>query len=738
MLEILHNPKGQQHPYEQGAEERFPREPLAGEKFTIGIVTRPPGAAKSVKVYTHPPAVAVDALLQADWQAKLEEGVGAEFLDRLVRVEQDVWHAELTAPPVGKKLHYWIESEGQRTADFILHGETWQISVLPDNRIRQIFNGGKPAASLEKIEWLTDGSRARRVRLTFTATPDEAFYGLGERYNALNQRGEILDVRCYEQYKNQGKRTYMPIPFLLSSRNYGLFVNSSRWMQFDLTASDTWTLEADFEEFLELVWFTGDNSFEISGQFTLCTGQPALPPLWAFGLWVSGNEWNSQEKVQREVALAKQHAIYPSVLVIEAWSDETTFYIWNDAQYQAVPGSQSFKAADFQFSGKWPDPQGMIDSLHESGIRLILWQIPVLKKQEGDHPQHAADHAYFEQQKFGVRQPDGSLYKVRPFWFRDGYLLDVTHPEAARWWMEKRAYLLEMGIDGFKTDGGEHLWGADTLFADGRRGDELWNLYPKLYTELYYQFAVQKKQGDALTFSRAGFTGSQTSPVHWAGDENSTWEAFQHSILAGLSAGLSGILFWGWDLAGFSGEIPSAELYLRSAAMAAFCPIMQYHSEYNQHREPSHDRTPWNIQQRTGDERVIPTFRYFVNVRHALMPYIWQEARFAAQSGQPMMRALQVMDSQASPYQYFFGRDLLISPVVEEGATTWPVYLPQGEWCDFWTGRHYPGGKTHQVAVPLDTIPVFVRAGAEIPMAASQIGAFVPLTPDPVYAKRFS
>src|SRR6185436_5546113 len=155
--------------------------------------------------------------------------------------------------------------------------------------------------------------------------------------------------------------------------------------------------------------------------------------------------------------------------------------------------------------------------------------------------------------------------------------------------------------------------------------------------------------------------GAQQYPAHWAGDENSTWEAFRHSIFAGLSAGVSGIPFWGWDIGGFSGEIPSAELYLRATAMATFCPIMQYHAEYNNHQLPSRDRTPWNIQDRTGDEAVIRTYRFYANVRMNLMPYLISEARHCVDTGQPMMRALALAypnDPTCAqfPYEYQFGR----------------------------------------------------------------------------------
>ncbi|MEW6577849.1 MAG: TIM-barrel domain-containing protein [Chloroflexota bacterium] len=756
MIEIIHTPKGQEHPYEQLPEERFPREPLAGKPFKIGIVTRPPGQVESVSVHTRLDGIAGPAIAAhqiPDWKPRLEVGVGLEALERMVIVDQDVWEAQLTAPEYGHTLTYWIEADGHPSPPYTLRGEAWQPDpyalsldeTQPGQWAMRIRRGrGTRAAqpgllpSIHAVEWLTDGACARRVRIALASAPDEAFFGLGERYNVLNQRGEILDVRCYEQYKNQGKRTYLPIPFVLSSAGYGLYVKSNRWMRFDLAATqpDRWVLEADLgpDEALDLAWFTGASPLEITGEFAQCTGPVALPPLWAFGLWMSGNEWNSQARVQHEVEQSLAHGIIPSVLVIEAWSDETTFYIWNEAQYVPVPGERALRRADFTFpaEGKWPDPQGMIDDLHRKNIRILLWQIPVLRAFEGRHPQHEADRAYFEQRGFGVREADGSLYKVRPSWFRNGYLWDVTNPAARAWWLEKRAYLLEeMGIDGFKTDGGEHLWGSDTQFADERQGDELWNVYPQLYSETYYRFACEKRGGDALTFSRAGFVGSQRSPAHWAGDEGSNWDAFRHSILAGLSAGISGIPFWGWDIAGFSGEVPSAELYLRAAAMAAFCPIMQYHSEFNHHREPCRDRTPWNIQARTSDERVIPTFRFFVNVRHNLMPYIWQEAQHAAQTGQPMMRALALWEHEAPPYQYFFGRDLLVCPVVEAGVTTRPVYLPEGEWIDLWTRERFAGKQIVQMPAPLDRIPVLVRAGAALPVCwgpGKRFGDYVPLS----------
>jgi len=223
-----------------------------------------------------------------------------------------------------------------------------------------------------------------------------------------------------------------------------------------------------------------------------------------------------------------------------------------------------------------------------------------------------------------------------------------------------------------------------------------------------------------LTFSRAGYAGSQRYPAHWAGDENSTWEAFRHSIVAGLSAGASGIPFWGWDIAGFSGEIPSGELYRRAWMMATFCPIMQYHSEYNANRKPSRDRTPWNIAERTGDEEVLPVCRFYTAVRRQLRPYILREAEHTARTGRPLMCALPLAYAadprvHAYPYQYLFGRDLLVAPTVYEGVTTQEVYLPVGMWYDLWTLTPIEGPRVFTVQVPPDRIPVYVRAGAGAP-----------------------
>jgi len=628
-------------------------------------------------------------------------------------------------PPTWQVLEQSQHRAGMQAGELRLDLDTQPFRI-------QFSREGKVLLSTSELpKWLAGktGEPPKAVRLAFESPLNESFHGLGERYNAFNLRGSSLDVSVYEQYQNQGIHTYIPVPFFLSSRGYGFYLDTARFSTFDLAASsqEHWSFQAEIGPQARICFqvYASEDPKENLQLFSRQVGLPEMPPDWAFGHWISSNEWNSQAIVMEQVRLSWVHDIPASVLVIEAWADEKTFYIWNDAQYTPKPADQPFRLADFRFpmDGLWPDPKGMIEELHKRGIHLLLWQIPVLKNLGGErHPQHDIDEAYMLEKGYHLKWPDGSPYRVQPFWFHNSLLLDFSNPEAVDWWMSKRAYLLnELRVDGFKTDGGEHLWGREVIFAKGLRGDEGGNLYPNLYVGAYHRFASQKRNGDALTFSRAGFTGAQAFPCHWAGDQTSTWENLRACLLAGINAGLSGIPFWGWDIAGFSGEIPTAELYLRAAGMAAFCPIMQYHSEFNNHRKPSRDRTPWNIAEQTGYPEVLEIYRHYVKTHMHLMPYITAEARYCAETGEPLMRPL-FLDWHTDPQawktadQYCFGRALMVAPVLEPEARERRLYLPEGQWQDFWTGIELPGQQWIVVSAPLERIPVFRRMDQAWPL----------------------
>lgn len=613
---------------------------------------------------------------------------------------------------------FTVSSQGMR---LVLDKRSLVVTATLEGASEPVFHGSLAT------RWLERGNdQPTSVEFSFQTQEGEALYGLGERFVNADRNGERWDVRVYEEYKEQGKRTYIPVPFLVSERGYGLWLDAAEPSDFDLRTSeakvslDRMTLGPDGapRSLLELVIFVADQPYGVTAAFTRLTGAAAVPPAWAFGPWMSSNSWNSQERVTQEVDRTLAEGVPASVVVIEAWSDEATFYIFNDAEYDPKPGGEALALSDFRFTGRWPDPQAFIDHCHANGVRVVLWQIPVHKLVTEPHAQHDADGAYMIDRGLGIMQADGSPYRNKGWWFTDALIADFSNPETREWWFAKRRYLFdELGIDGMKTDGGEHLWGRDLRSFDGRRGLELFNTYANDYVGAYHEFVQLASGGDGVTFSRASYTGAQRHPIHWAGDEDSTWSAYRASVKAGLSAGVSGVSLWSWDLAGFSGEIPPVELYVRSTAMATFSPIMQYHSEGHGAAD-NRDRTPWNIAARHGDERALSVYRAYAQLRMRLVDYLHAEALAAAELGVPLMRypALEFPEAHeflaADEYAYLLGRDLLVAPITEKGCGTREVRLPPGRWVDLWSGSELEGGRIFNAAAPLEVIPVFVRAGS--------------------------
>lgn len=597
-----------------------------------------------------------------------------------------------------------------------------------------LSQGSEVLMTGQGIEVLTDGSNVHALRLTIDAEDSDQFYGFGMKYDSLNQRGKTVDTYCVNWYKDQKGETYAPVPYYFVPDQYGLFVDSTYYSRFEMctiNTGNTCVIEVDMggtEEFeLPVHLFTGDNA-QIAAAYASVAGKAELPPVWAFGPWISANEWNKQSEIMEQLQKTLELEIPTSVVVIEAWSDEETFYTFNDSKFEPSEGGEALHYEDFTFTGRWPDPKGMVDSLHENDIKCLLWQIPVLKYSTSATAQSVRDQIYAAEQGYVLRYEDGSTYRLpNGTWFGNSLLVDFTNEEATRWFLEKRRYLLEdIGIDGFKTDGGEFVWGRDVMASDGTKGDELRNAYPDLYAQAYYDFGNEVADG-IVTFSRAGGSSMQSHPLCWVGDQDSDFAAFKDAIRATLSASMSGIPFVAWDIAGFSGDVPTAELYQRSVAQAAFSPVMQVHSETAGDPAPSQARTPWNMAERKGDDACLETYRYYANLRMNLLPYIYTEAKWSSESGEPMMRSMAYAfpeDETAAAYefQYLFGRNLLVAPVTTPNAKSVEVYLPDGVWYNFFTGERYEGG-VHRVSAAVDEIPVFVREGTVIPVNTGETGA---------------
>ena len=558
----------------------------------------------------------------------------------------------------------------------------------------------------------------------------KGFYGCGEKFDRVNQRGLSPKNVVYEQYTQQGRHAYLPVPWLFTEGGWGLFSASDCETQFDLTR---WTDEktqlvfsgeVDSESFSSLHLILGPPKAQLR-ELHRMTGPCQMPPSWAFGPWMSANGWATQAEAEEQIRKMTELDIPATVMVLEAWSDEATFYIWNGAKYTPQKG-KAFSYKDFSFDpdGPWPDPKAFVQELHKAGLHLVLWQIPVLKSAlEADDPQHKLDKEEAVEKGYCVKNADGTPYRIPDRWFSNSLLLDFTNPEAVDWWFQKRRYLRdELLVEGFKTDGGEFVYDPETVFSNGKTGHTMRNRYPADYTQAYYDF-IQAGEKPGILFSRAGYSGSQSRPMYWAGDQLSTFGELKSQLIAGLSAGLSGIPFWGFDLGGFAGELPTTELYLRATAMAVFSPVMQFHSEPrsgqygdSRRRDWINDRSPWNLARINQAPEIIEVYRKYAKLRMKLMPYILKEAAWCAESGRPMLCHLmydypdngEVIDLED---EYFFGRDLLVAPVTEEGAVERRVYLPAGQWADFWTGERIGGDCWHKASCLPGEIVVFSRDG---------------------------
>lgn len=733
---LIHLPLGLGHPYRHEPDQRIPIHPRSGEVWSVRA--RTDESIKKVVLHLADGNEVQVFELTCVGQAHSDDfgpygktakftGTNTHLADAAARSgeypNELAWEVVLPILEEFQEVSYWLENEtGERTEVFSFCALVWS----PDYGFLRQSGQFPTGISIMESEVLKDSQqRVYGVRAWLPLASEDHVVGFGERFHSVDQRGELVDAVVFEEYKGQGHRTYLPAPFgMVIGSDYGFYLNTGNPSRFDVGASskDRISFEIDIhpsQSTCEIKAYTGTPS-SILSQYMVEFPLPKNPPEWIYKLWGSSNEWNTQARVAEEIRKSKESGIDLGVVVIEAWADETTFTVFRDAQYNPTDGSRGLRACEIEYpeDGAWPDPTRMIDEIHAMGAKVVLWQNSVIKDMRGEpDAQEEAIWKYAIENDLVVKGGEGDPYRVRGFWLRYGLLPDLTNKRVRAWWADLHKYLItDMGVDGFKTDGGEHAWGTDLRYLDGRSGLEKNNLLPVAFAQTFHElFEDAKREG--VTFSRAGFAGSSSYPIFWAGDEDSTWDAYRASVRAGISASASGIFFWGWDIGGFSGELPSAELYLRGAAMATFCPIMQFHSEYNHHRKPSNDRSPWNIAEQTDNPEVLTGFRDFAAIRKRLIPYLTAEGEIAIETGRPLMAGLffdYAEDNSIweAPYQYMLGRYLMVAPVTEETATTIPVYLPEGDWIDFWDRKKWTGKQWIEIATPIDRIPVFIRADA--------------------------
>jgi alpha-D-xyloside xylohydrolase len=511
---------------------------------------------------------------------------------------------------------------------------------------------------------------------------NEHFYGFGERYLALDRRGQKLHLWNEEVYSNTSTGTYKSIPFFMSSRGYGIFINTSLPITArmgDLTGA-AYSLILDKTSAMDYYFIYGPEFRRILPRYTSITGKPALPPKWSFGHWMGRITYFSQEEVERVACELRQHRIPTDVIHI-------------DTGWFRTAGN-----SDLLFDPqRFPDPAGMCARLKEMGFRVTLWQTP----------NTAAGNALYRELAVMdglVKRQDGKIYN-RAGYDEDCGLIDYSSGKIVDLMKQKFKGLFDMGIAAIKVDFGEG--GPVDGVYQGYSPEVMHNLYPLLYNQAVFEATEEYYgEGSGIIWARSTWAGSQRYPVHWSGDGAATWRDLPCTLRSGLSFGLSGFVFWSHDIGGFIGN-STPELYARWVQVGAFSSHSRAHGEA--------PREPW----RYGPE-AESIYRKYMELRYRLLPYIYSQSVKCVQQSLPIMRAL-VIDYQEDPTvatiedQYLFGDDFIVAPIMDPSNHRM-VYLPHGDWMDYWTKETIRGGRWLSIEAPLDILPLWVRAGAVIPM----------------------
>ena len=511
---------------------------------------------------------------------------------------------------------------------------------------------------------------ARRINPVFTLTADEMIFGCGESATGLNKAGQKVNLFVTDPQGPETDQMYKPIPFFMSNRGYGMFMHTSAPVTCDFGATYI-GLNKMFmgDENLDLFVFFGEPK-DILDEYTDLVGKPGMPPLWSFGTWMSRITYFS-EKEGYDVAANIRKNKYPCDVI----HFDTG---WFDVDWQC----------DYKFSeNRFQNPQQMLKDLRSQGFHVCLWQLPYFT------PKNRYFSELIEKDMY-VKNGNGEL----PY---EDVVLDFSNPETVKWYQDKLAGLLNIGVSAIKVDFGEAA-PLNGIYASGKSGWYEHNLYPVRY-DMAVSEITKKLHNENIMWARAAWAGSQRYPLHWGGDAATTNTGLLGTLRAGLSFGLSGFSFWSHDMVKSTPE----DLYCR------WIPFGFLTSHTRAHGAPPTE--PWLY----DSKRVQDVFRKSAEMKYRLMPYVYAQAKECTEKGLPMLRALFVEfpdDPGAWKVddEYLFGSQILVAPLLESGMTGRTVYLPEGKWIDYQTEKVYEGG-WHRIEAGSLPIIMLVRDGSVLP-----------------------
>ena len=525
------------------------------------------------------------------------------------------------------------------------------------------------------------------MRCQFDVDIGEKLYGLGERFTPFVKNGQVVDM-WNEDGGTCSEIAYKNIPFYLSSKGYGLLVNSSGKVSYELCSEVVTRAQFSLPgEKLDFMVIGGGDGKSVLQNYTALTDRPALPPAWSFGLWLTTSfTTDYDEKTVRSfVDGMAQRNIPLHVFHFDCfWMKENEWcnFTWDEAMFDDAPA--------------------MLRRMKEErNLHICVWINPYIG-QKSPLFKEGMKNGYL------LKRPNGDVWQW-DLWQAGMGIVDFTNPAAWAWYQEKLRALLDQGVDCFKTDFGERI-PTDVVYYDGSDPELMHNYYPYLYNKCVFDLLeAYKGRGQACLFARSATVGGQKFPVHWGGDCSSNYLSMAESLRAGLSLCLSGFGFWSHDISGFEGTAP-ADVYKRWAAFG----LLSTHSRL--HGSNSY-RVPWLF-----GEEAVDVLRKFTNLKCTLMPYLYSAAVEAHQTGVPAMRAMLLefpgdIPCQDLDRQYMLGERLLVAPVfTKEGDVDY--YLPAGTWTNLLDNRVVEGGRWLHEVHDFMSLPLMVRENTLLPIGA--------------------
>lgn len=576
-----------------------------------------------------------------------------------------------------------------------------------------------------RIEISAVDKSVNRIKANIFATKSERFFGMGMRFDNAEHKNKKVTVWAREVGKNlpgieadggqEGRdTTYFPVPFFLSSQNYGLLLDDTHYSEFDFQRERLDVVSVtNYNHTMPLMFFYGKTPLEIISRQTKFTGRiPRVPPPWVFGNWAAAIKGSNQARKVAKTLREKQ--IPTSAIMIEDW--------WWTLGFPA----RSIWTVN---RGTYPDYEGLLKDLKNQGFRNIGYFHPYITTRSSTYLSADRHWLAADKARLFTQTEQGKSYRI-PFFIWKVSQLDWSNPSATEWFNER---FLKVATDLYGVDGWMHDFGEytpfDSLSHNGMSGAQMHNLYPLLWAKQGYDFwQRQRPNGDYVFFTRSGYTGLQKyAPLYFTGDRNATDKPL--SGLGGqipglLSAGISGHPIGAMDIGAYNCEKTrptGKELFMRWVEMGALTPVMRTHRGL--YPLCKH----WDFQR---DAETLEHYKKYAVLHVSLVPYFYTLAHEAQRTGWPIMRHLFLHypnDPQTAlhPYEFLVGNRILVAPVIKLKKNTQQVYLPEGRWYHWWSGRTYQGSAQVEVAAPIGELPLFILEGRIVPFFDSRIDTLV-------------